>query len=63
LLAGFLSKRKVQFIPADLPALKSFPTRSHEVTDFYLAELAANHQMRLASLDAQIRHPALKIVR
>jgi uncharacterized protein len=63
LLADFLSKRKVQFIPADLPALKSFPTRSDEVTDFYLAELAAKHQMRLASLDAPITHPVVELIK
>jgi hypothetical protein len=57
-----LSQDKVQYIPADLPALKSFPTRNDEVTDFYLAELAAKHRMRLASLDAQITHPVVELI-
>jgi hypothetical protein len=39
-LEDFLSKHSVEFVPSDLPALKSHAARSDQVTDFYLAELA-----------------------
>jgi uncharacterized protein len=62
LLKAFIEKNRVKFVAASLPALKSKPTRSEEVTDFYLAELAAKNQMKLATLDRNIRHPAVEII-
>jgi len=41
-----------------LPALESNPQKSDEVTDRYLAELAARHDLKLATLDGGIKHPA-----
>ncbi len=58
----FLDERKAQRVPDDLPALNSSPKKSDEVTDFYLAGLAAKHQMKLATLDGHIKHPAVVLV-
>ncbi|HEY5040975.1 MAG TPA: TA system VapC family ribonuclease toxin [Verrucomicrobiae bacterium] len=58
LLKRFLSERNAARIPADLPALESNPQKSDEVTDSYLAELAARHDMKLATMDGGINHPA-----
>lgn len=62
LLRAFIEKNKVEFVAAALPALQSNPARSEEVTDYYLAELAAKNQMKLASLDCNIQHPAVEII-
>jgi hypothetical protein len=58
LLKSFLSERDPARIPDDLPALESNPQKSDEVTDSYLAELAARHDLKLATLDGGINHPA-----
>ncbi len=62
LLEDFLSKHSVEFVPSDLPALKSTAARSEEVTDMYLAELASAKGMKLATLDSAIRHSAVEFV-
>ena len=62
LLQDFVSKHTVEFVPADLPALKAKAAKSSEVTDLYLAELASSKGMKLATLDAAIRHPAVETV-
>ena len=62
LLEGFLAKHKPQFVAADLPALKSKAQKSEQVTDLYLAELAAGSGMKLASLDAGIRHSVVEFI-
>ena len=54
----FLTERRVQRIPDDLPALESAPKNTAEVTDSYLAALAEKHGLKLATLDAGIKHPA-----
>ena len=58
LLDEFTKKNAVEFLPADIPALNSSPTTSDQVTDLYLAELAARYNMKLATLDTSINHPA-----
>jgi toxin-antitoxin system PIN domain toxin len=58
LLKRFLSERNSARIPDDLPALESNPQKSDEVTDSYLAELAARHDMKLATMDDGVNHPA-----
>jgi toxin-antitoxin system PIN domain toxin len=58
LLKRFLSERDAARIPDDLPALESNPQKSDEVTDSYLAELAARHDLKLATMDGGINHPA-----
>jgi toxin-antitoxin system PIN domain toxin len=62
LLEGFLSERAVQRISDDLPALESNPSKSDEVTDCYLAELAAHHGWKFATMDRGIKHPAVALV-
>ena len=62
LLADFLAQHSVEFIPADLPGRKSRAAASDQVTDFYLAELACSHGMKLATLDSGIKHPAVESV-
>jgi hypothetical protein len=62
LLNSFLSQRNVRRISADLPVLASHAEKSDAVTDVYLAELAARHEMKLATLDENIRHPAATVI-
>ena len=62
LLEDFLSKHSVEFVPSDLPALKSHAARSDQVTDIYLAELASARGMKLATLDAAIKHSAVEAI-
>lgn len=58
----FLAETKAERIADDLPALESFPQKSEEVTDSYLAELAAKHGLKFATLDTGIKHPAAVLV-
>ena len=62
LLEDFISKHSVEFIPADLPALKSGAANSDQVTDIYLAELASARSIKLATLDTGIRHSAVEAI-
>ena len=62
LLKDFISKHSVEFIPANLPALKSHPATSDEVTDLYLAELASVRGMKLATLDTGLKHAAAEVI-
>lgn len=62
LLRRFIQERKAGRIPDDLPALASKPPRSDEVTDNYLAELAAKHGMKLITMDSRIKHSAATLV-
>ena len=62
-LETFTKERKATRIADDLPALESNPKTSDEVTDHYLADLAAKHGLRFATLDAGIKHKAVEVVR
>lgn len=62
LLQGFLQKYGPQFLPDHLPALKCSAQKSEQVTDCYLAELAASNGMKLATLDAGIPHAAAQVI-
>jgi predicted nucleic acid-binding protein len=62
LLDDFLKKNDCSFIPADLPGLQSKAADSETVTDSYLADLAAHHGMKLATLDTRIQHRAAELV-
>jgi hypothetical protein len=62
LLEKFSKNPRAKRILDDLPALDSCPKKSEEVTDQYLADLAAKHGARLASFDRRIRHPAVDII-
>lgn len=62
LLQDFLSKHGAEFVEADLPALESKANKSEEVTDSYLADLAGGKNLKLATLDHDISHPAVEII-
>ncbi len=62
LLEKFAAERKVERISDDLPPLKSHPKTSEQVTDLYLADLAAKHGCKLGTLDTGIKHSAVEIV-
>ena len=62
LLADFAERFKVEWIPDDLPALKSHPRTSKEVTDHYLADLAAKHSLKLATLDTGLGHSSAELI-
>jgi uncharacterized protein len=62
-LAMFSRERRAEWIADDLPALDSHPGTTNEVTDHYLADLAAKHGLKLATLDGQLNHPAVEVVR
>ena len=61
-LGDFISRHEPLFVPDDLNALKSFAQISGQVTDFYLAELASAHHMKLATFDTRISHRAVEII-
>ena len=63
LLKKFLTDRKVDRIADDLAALDSHPKISEEVTDFYLADLAAKHGARLGTFVQGLRHLAADVIR
>jgi toxin-antitoxin system PIN domain toxin len=62
-LGEFISRHQPLFVPDDLNALKSPAQNSEQVTDYYLAELASAHHMKLATFDTRISHPAAEIVK
>jgi predicted nucleic acid-binding protein len=62
-LSKFIADLKAERIPDDLPALESHPRTSDQVTDHYLADLAAKHGLTLAKFDAQLKHPSVELVR
>ena len=62
-LEAFVKAHKVEFVPADLPAIESGAHQSEAVTDSYLAELAARRGMKLATLDTGIAHAAVEVIR
>lgn len=61
-LYQFCTERKAERIFDDLPALDSEPKISEQVTDFYLADLAAKHGMKLATFDEGLTHPAVHCI-
>ena len=62
LLAKFSKDRDATWIPDDLAATHSHPKQSDEVTDMYLAELAAKHGAKLATFDRRINHKAVEVI-
>ncbi len=62
-LEKFAAERNAERIADDLPALDSRSAKSSEVTDHYLADLAAKHSLKLATLDFRIKHPSAEVVR
>jgi hypothetical protein len=61
-LESFAAERKADRISDDLPVLESHPRTSNQVTDHYLANLAAKHGIRLATFDKQLSHPSAELV-
>ncbi len=61
-LERFALERKADRIPDDLPALDSHPQESGQVTDFYLANLAAKHGCKLATFDEKLKHSSVELV-
>jgi toxin-antitoxin system PIN domain toxin len=62
LLEQFVMDRKADRIADDLPALASHPKRSEQVTDLYLADLAAQHGARFGTFDQAIKHTAVDVI-
>jgi toxin-antitoxin system PIN domain toxin len=62
LLNQFATDRKAARIAADLQALDSHPGKSEQVTDHYLADLAASHGIRLATLDQNLSHSCVDVI-
>ena len=62
LLEQFVKDRKADRITDDLAALDSHPMNSEEVTDMYLADLAAKHGARFGTLDRRITHAAVDVI-
>ena len=59
LLAHFIRDESPEFIPADTRALDGVAApSSSKSTDWYLANLANAHAMKLATFDAGVSHPA-----
>jgi predicted nucleic acid-binding protein len=62
-LADFIRDEQPDFVPADVRALDGqiAPT-SGKTTDFYLANLADKHGLKLATFDGSINHSAVEVV-
>jgi hypothetical protein len=61
-LGKFRADRKAALIPDGLDVLKSHPRTSSQVTDYYLADLAAKHGLKLATFDERINHPSIELI-
>jgi toxin-antitoxin system PIN domain toxin len=61
-LEQFSSERAAERIADDLPALEAKARTSAEITDNYLAALAAKHGFKLATLDENLSHHAVELV-
>jgi len=61
-LGDFIQKHDCEFIPDDFSPQKTSARTSKQLTDIYLAELAQRHQMKLATFDKRISHPAVEII-
>jgi predicted nucleic acid-binding protein len=61
-LSEFIRKHHCRFVPDDFSPRTVAAQSSRQFTDLYLAELAENHRMRLATLDTRISHRAVEVV-
>lgn len=62
-LADFWKSDQPVFVPADISALAGEPFPScQKSTDWYLANLAAQHGMKWATLDVGAKHPAAELI-
>ncbi len=58
----FVKDTGLGWIPDDLDSLPSENLRSADVMDYYLADLASKHGLKLATFDAGIKHPAVELI-
>jgi hypothetical protein len=61
-LEQFSSERGAERIADALPALESKAETSEQVTDNYLAALAAKHGFKLATFDENLSHPVVEVI-
>ena len=61
-LEDFCSERGIEWVSDDLAPLDSKPKTSEQVTDTYLADLAAKHGFKLGTLDRAIKHPTAEVI-
>jgi predicted nucleic acid-binding protein len=62
-LKDWKAARRPRFIPCDMEALAGeAPSTGSHTTDFYLASLAAQHGMELATLDENIKHKSAFLI-
>jgi toxin-antitoxin system PIN domain toxin len=62
-LQDFIREEKPQFIPCDAHGLDGTAAPSSaKSTDWYLANLAAKYNARLATLDASLSHQAAEVI-
>ena len=61
-LERFCFERRVEWMSDDLAPLDSKPKTSEEVTDAYLADLAAKHGFKFGTLDGGIKHPTAGLI-
>jgi toxin-antitoxin system PIN domain toxin len=62
LLGCFAAERTAERIPDDLAPLSSNPKHSEDVTDVYLADLAARHGAILATFDQGMEHESVEVI-
>jgi predicted nucleic acid-binding protein len=62
LLEGFWRVAQPRFVADDFSGRYAGAKKTDEVTDYYLAELASRHEMRLATIDLGIKHPAAELI-
>jgi toxin-antitoxin system PIN domain toxin len=61
-LKRFRTDRKAMLITDDLDVFNSNPKTSAQVPDHYLADLAAQHGLKLATLDTGLKHTSAQLV-
>jgi predicted nucleic acid-binding protein len=61
-LSEFVRKHRCRFVPDDFSPRTINAQSSTQFTDLYLAGLAENHRMKLATLDRRISHRAVEVV-
>ena len=62
-LAEWKAQRQPAFVPCAIPTADGEAAPGWKLTtDFYLGNLAAAHQMKLATLDGKMGHPAAEAI-
>lgn len=62
-LADFIQDERPEFVPADIRALDGrAATTSSRTTDWYLANLATAHGMKLATFDTALKHQSAELI-